>query len=463
MTRLTRNLDGDPDLPVDLFIWDGVSVHTEKTNKTGSIVLRQFQGGFLAYDADCAFCVRWVARVRKIVEARHIRLVPLATPWVRQRLNLREGEVPDRIWLLLPDGSKRGGADAIIEVARRVGWARPMAWIAGLPGIRGLLHRGYGWIARHRHCLGGQCDITQTTRPLPRKSATAADRAIDWLPLLAMTLTTLFAMPRQPAWLFMWVLAVAIFAGFKWIMFRRVLRTGLRTTTLRKLAFLFLLPGLDAKAALDISRKPAVKPRRDELAMALNKIMLGAGMFFLFVRFIPSPSPLLTGWIAMVGLIFMLHFGLFHLITLAWRACGIDVPLMMRNPVASRSVAEFWGRRWNTDFRVLSHELIFQPTVRRIGARAAAAIVFLFSGLVHDLVISLPAGGGFGLPTLYFLIQFAGLSFEGSSLGKHIGLAQGWRGWCFTFIITVAPVMLLFHPPFVHEVILPFARALGAL
>jgi len=462
MTRLTRNLDADPDKPVELFIWNGRSVHTETTNNTGSVLLRSY----LAYDADCAFCVRWVERVRLMVEARGIVLLPLATPWVRARLGLAQGQVTDRIWLFLLDGRKLGGADAVIEIGHRVGWAKPLALIAGFPGIRSLVHVGYNWIAAHRHCLGGQCTLPSHSVRKPRSSAAPRDHFFDWLPLVAMVLAVIFAMPREPAWLFMWVLAIAIFAGFKWLMFRRALRasprTGLRTTLPRMVAFLLLWPGLDAKAVLDVTLKPAAPPRLPEFALALSKTFFGAALFFAIVRLIPPQLPLLAGWVAMVGLIFILHFGLFHLITLLWRARGIDAPMMMNNPIASQSIGEFWGRRWNRDFRVLSHEVLFQPIVRKIGGRAAAALVFLFSGLVHDLVISLPARGGYGLPTLYFMIQFAGLWFEGTSLGKRCGLGQGAIGWSFTLLITTAPILLLFHLPFVHEVILPFAQALGA-
>lgn len=88
---------------------------------------------------------------------------------------------------------------------------------------------------------------------------------------------------------------------------------------------------------------------------------------------------------------------------------------------------------------------------------------FFFSGVVHDAVISLPAAGGYGLPTIYFLLQGAGLLAERSRLGERFGLRRGFRGRLFCAAATIAPLGLLFHPPFVREIILPMLRALGAL
>ena len=39
----------------------------------------------------------------------------------------------------------------------------------------------------------------------------------------------------------------------------------------------------------------------------------------------------------------------------------------------------------------------------------------------------------------------------------------GWRGWCVAVISLLAPLGLLFHRPFVFEIILPFMKATGAI
>ncbi|PYT99745.1 MAG: hypothetical protein DMG38_10535 [Acidobacteria bacterium] len=178
---------------------------------------------------------------------------------------------------------------------------------------------------------------------------------------------------------------------------------------------------------------------------------------------IPQGEPFLRGWVAMLGLILLLHFGTFQIIALLWQSVGVNAEAIMSAPLRSASLGEFWGKRWNLGFRQLSHELIFRPLHRRLGADAAGFLVFAVSGLIHDFVISLPARGGYGLPTLYFLLQGTGMTIEHSWFGKRLGLGRGGRGWSFMIVFLAAPVFLLFHPWFVMRVMLPFMHAIHAL
>ena len=86
------------------------------------------------------------------------------------------------------------------------------------------------------------------------------------------------------------------------------------------------------------------------------------------------------------------------------------------------------------------------------------ALALLLIGCPCALVISVPARGGYGLPTLFFLIQLSGIAVERSQLGRVLGLGRGWRGWLFTALVLLPPALLLFHPPFLERVVLPFLK-----
>ena len=255
----------------------------------------------------------------------------------------------------------------------------------------------------------------------------------------------------------MWLMSFALFAGCKWLTWW----TARHPTTSRKrsLAYLLLWPGMDAASFLDGQRVPP-KPVPIQWLFAAAKTGLGILLiWFVAHRF---ASPMLQGWIGMLGLIFLLHFGSFHLIALAWQAFGVDAEPIMRSPISSRSLREFWGKRWNMGFRQLTFDLVFNPLRRPLGVGAATFASFVVSGLIHELVISLPARAGYGLPTVYFAVQGAGVLLERSNAGKKSGLRSGWRGWLFAATVAGGPAYLLFHPWFVLRVMVPFLRAIGA-
>jgi hypothetical protein len=178
-------------------------------------------------------------------------------------------------------------------------------------------------------------------------------------------------------------------------------------------------------------------------------------------RLASTEDVILAGWLGMLGIVFILHFGVFHILSWIWRRQGVLAEPLMDWPIRSTSVSEFWGRRWNRAFRDLTHRYVFRPLTSRFGLSAGSWLAFLFSGLVHEAAITLPAGGGYGGPSLYFLIQAAGLHFERSAAGRRLGLGGGIAGRLFTIAITALPVGLLFPRPFVVEVIVPFLKIVG--
>jgi hypothetical protein len=268
--------------------------------------------------------------------------------------------------------------------------------------------------------------------------------------------------PAWPRWALMWALAFAIYAGCKWLTWRRTPVQGVAVW--RHAGYLLGWPGLDAAAFLDPRRgPPPPRPSVTEWLFAGSKLALGVALLFGVVRLIPLRHPYLVGWVGMIGLAMVLHFGSFHLLSCAWRRAGVEARPLMNWPLTSSGVSEFWGRRWNTAFRDLTHRFLFRPLSTRLGARWAVGAGFFFSGVVHDVVISVPAGGGYGGPTLFFAVQGVAIFGERSRPGRRTGLGQGWRGWLFTMAVLLAPLYGLFHPPFVREIVVPFLGALGAI
>ncbi len=282
------------------------------------------------------------------------------------------------------------------------------------------------------------------------------------LPLVTLPVLVLPFRSTMPRWNFMWAMAVALYGGCKWLTYWEVCSRTPGIDRRRAFGYLLAWPGMDAAAFLSEAKIEAAQPSWFEWVAAGLKTLLGATLTWVVARTALPDDPLIAGWVAMIGLIFLLHFGTFHLLSLVWRRLGVNARPVMRNPSRSTSLAEFWGLRWNTAFHELAARFTFRPLRRLVGATGASLLVFLVSGLIHELVISLPAQGGYGLPTGYFLVQGLGVAAERTRPARRLGLGRGWRGWMFTILVTSGPVFWLFHPPFVHNVILPMLGVIGA-
>lgn len=110
--------------------------------------------------------------------------------------------------------------------------------------------------------------------------------------------------------------------------------------------------------------------------------------------------------VLLMALSMMLHFGLLNISAWILQCFKYPAYSLFREPLKAESLRDFWGKRWNLAFTEMTSVLIFRPFSKTHPATLALALSFIFSGLLHEVALSLPVDSGYGLPTLYFIIQF---------------------------------------------------------
>ena len=195
---------------------------------------------------------------------------------------------------------------------------------------------------------------------------------------------------------------------------------------------------------------------------AISKMAIGFALLVLVAPRLISVSPLLAGWVGMAGIVVVFHCGLIHLSAIGWNIIGRPVKPIMNSPLLATTVSEFWSKRWNLAFRDYAHVCIFKPLARKTNGTTAAFAGFLFSGIIHDLAISVPAGGGYGWPTLYFILQAVALLSERYLKKSGYVLSNRLTGHIWTALWIAGPAFILLHQPFVLNVIVPIVEWLGA-
>ncbi|HEX6861353.1 MAG TPA: MBOAT family protein [Thermoanaerobaculia bacterium] len=231
--------------------------------------------------------------------------------------------------------------------------------------------------------------------------------------------------------------------------------SGVTLSPLRWLAFAAAWPGMRPSLFAGLGTRSLPGGLR---LMADGAVRLAAGalLFLAARRAWSGDHVILATALALPGLSLILHFGIFNILAGAWRLLGARCDALFRAPLLSRSLTEFWGRRWNLAFSEMTALGIYRPLEPRVGRPAAMAAAFLASGLLHEIAISLPVSRGFGLPLSYFalhgLLRLAELGLEraGHPISRH-----AWIGRAWTLFWLALPLPILFHRPFLAAVVWP--------
>ncbi len=405
-------------------------------------------GRWVLYDGECGFCRAAVDALRPRLERNGFKFAPLQSDWVTEQLGLKPEDLLTEMRVVKSDGAMLGGAEAVIYLGTFFWWGWMLRVVAKLPGGDTWLQRGYAWVAERRGCVNGTCSVVKRVG------------WAGWTPVVALPMLAMAAAGRMEPWILMWAIAIALFAGCKWLTWWEAFING--RAGRRSLAYLTRWVGMDARTFMEEKKRP-LRVRTGQWVFAGTKTTLGAVTVWGMARLISDGNALWQGWVAMVGGIFFLHFGVFHLLALEWQRRGVMAEPIMDAPILAKSLGEFWGRRWNRGFNDLVRRYSFYPLVPRLGVGGAMLFTFFVSGLIHDLVISIPARTGYRLPTAYFLLQGFGVLLEKSRPGRRLGLRRGVGGRLFVYLFTVGPVGMLFFPRFVEGVVLPFLKFIHAL
>lgn len=265
---------------------------------------------------------------------------------------------------------------------------------------------------------------------LPDNKLRKAIGPLSCLALLAFAL----AAKLDPAQRLLAMSAWMLFCLKGWSLLKRPRQNTQDPTGL--LLFSYAWPGVDPRPFETREPDPAWKETR---WFVLGFPTMAGGLAALLI----NANTTQNTFLALAAILTAVHLGFSDLLSSLHRLAGYKVPRLFDAPLKSRSLNEFWTRRWNGPF-VEMNRILFRPLFPK---KHAVLPLFLISGALHELAISFPAGGGWGGPMAYFALHGVLMRFNIKS-----------RLWTWFWLL--APLPLLFHAPFRHTLIEPLLHLL---
>ncbi|MBY0359116.1 MAG: membrane bound O-acyl transferase family-domain-containing protein [Candidatus Obscuribacterales bacterium] len=230
-----------------------------------------------------------------------------------------------------------------------------------------------------------------------------------------------------------------------------------QTPKLGLLLYLSLWPGVDPLPLLS-STAPVVEDGR-RFARGLHYMLGGLITAVSTAAFLPFFGTI-AGWLGLASLLMIVHFGYADMLTTLMRLAGWNVNPLFNEPLKSTSLRDFWSKRWNLAFVEMDKILFFDWLKKRFGAKGAVFGVFVVSGILHDFCISYSAGGGWGWPTLYFIVQGLAVLLESRFIKRSTPKIIS-RLWTWAWLLL--PLPWLFTPQFRGIFIVPLFQSLHGI
>lgn len=175
---------------------------------------------------------------------------------------------------------------------------------------------------------------------------------------------------------------------------------------------------------------------------------LAAGAFTV----VTHTTSLAVRWLAGAVAVYAAADAAVATLIVAYRALGIALPPLHREPILSRSVAEFWSKRWNLTVHAWLRRHCYQPVARRWGVVPGLLAAFVVSALIH-VAFTWPAAGTSmaALMGSFFVLQTLFVALERVVRPERLPRALG-HLWTVALIggaspLFVEPMLRIIFPP----------------
>jgi membrane bound O-acyltransferase family protein len=204
-----------------------------------------------------------------------------------------------------------------------------------------------------------------------------------------------------------------------------------------------------------LQRRPAPELR---LELVLTAALAGAGAAACLYLvgwaegLAATPLRWLVRYLAGVLVTYLAVEAVVRLLGFVYRAVGLVPPRLHDHPILSRSLAEFWGRRWNRIVGTWLRAVAFAPLLARGYPRLGIALAFVLSAALH-FYFTWPALGPAPalLMSSFFVLQLPFVALERLfALRRWPRLLQ--RLWTLGVLGALSP---LFVEPFLRVVEAP--------
>lgn len=125
-----------------------------------------------------------------------------------------------------------------------------------------------------------------------------------------------------------------------------------------------------------------------------------------------------------------------------YQACGLRPPQLHDHPILSRSIAEFWGQRWNRMVGRWLRQNYFRPLAERGHPELGMVAAFVASAALHFYFSWLAVGMTAGLSmAAFFLLQIPVLALERRlPFSRLPSILQ--RTWTLSWLIALSPLFV---------------------